>query len=478
MSLPDIVLITVQVSYLLTLLLIPVVLLTRPKQPVSTVAWVMAIINLPLLGALLFIVFGINRVERRAARKQLASDKILRSLPELTQYQLIPGEAESERHVRLMRLATRVAESSPTHGNRVDVMDDTLRTLAYIEEAIQSAKDTLHLEYYIWQPDKTGTRIRDLLIKKAKEGVTVRFLYDGIGSLRLSRRFLQPMLDAGIKVASFLPGANFHERWSINLRSHRKIVIVDGHIGFTGGMNIGDEYIGKDPNLGFWRDTHLRLYGPVVLQLQQVFAEDWYYATNEELTHPEVFPFPSETGNVVAQVVAGEPAGDVGGLHALMFGAINEAREQLLLTTSYFVPTEPLLAALEAAALRGVRVRLMLPAKSDHRSTIFAAHSYYEALMSSGVEIYEYRRGLMHAKTLTIDGDWSMIGSPNFDARSLLLNFEIGVITYDSRTAMQLVEHFEKDMKYAKRVELEPWLKRGPIARLPESIFRLFAPVL
>lgn len=465
-------------GYLLTLALIPVVLLARPKQPVSTVAWIMAIVNLPFVGPLLFLVFGINRVERRAARKQQATSIIHRSLPELTQYQLIPGEAQDPRQVRLMRLATRVAETAPMHGNRIEVLDDTIRTLAYIEEAIRSAKRTLHLEYYIWQPDKTGTRIRDLLIQKAREGVAVRFLYDGIGSLRLSRRFLQPMRDAGIQVASFLPGANLHERWSINLRSHRKIVIVDGLIGFTGGMNIGDEYIGKDPNLGFWRDTHLRLYGPVVLQLQQVFAEDWFYATGEELTQPENFPPPNETGTVVAQVVAGEPAGDSHSFHAILFAAINEAREQLLLTTSYFVPTEPLVAALEAAALRGVRVRLMLPAKSDHPSTVFAAHSYYELLLRSGVEIYEYGRGLMHAKTLAVDDDWSMIGSPNFDARSLLLNFEIAVITYDSRTTLELVEQFQKDLKYAKRVELEPWLKRSAIERLPESICRLFAPVL
>lgn len=478
MSNSDLVWIATTAGYLLTLALIPVVLLARPKQPVSTVAWIMAIVNLPIFGALLFVVFGINRVGRRAARKQQASRTILRALPELTQYQLIPGEAHHPRHVRLMRLATRVAESAPTHGNRVEVLDDTVRTLALIEEAIKSAKQTLHLEYYIWQPDKTGTRVRDLLIQKAKEGVTVRFLYDAIGSLRLSRRFLQPMLDAGIKVASFLPGTSFHERWSINLRSHRKIVIVDGLVGFTGGMNIGDEYIGKDPNLGFWRDTHLRLNGPVVLQLQQVFAEDWFYATNEELTQPDIFPPPNENGTVVAQVVAGEPAGDSHSFHSIMFAAINEAREQVLLTTSYFVPTEPLFAALEAAALRGVRVRLMLPAKSDHPSTLYAARSYYELLLRSGVEIYEYGRGLMHSKTLTIDGDWSLIGSPNFDARSLLLNFEIAVITYDSRTALQLYEQFERDVKYSKRVELEPWLRRSAIERLPESVCRLFAPVL
>ena len=243
-------------------------------------------------------------------------------------------------------------------------------------------------------------------------------------------------------------------------------------------MNIGDEYLGKDPQLGFWRDTHLRLRGPTVLQLQQVFAEDWYYATGEELTNPDLFPPPAEPGNVVAQVIAGEPAGDERAFHAVMFAAINEAREQVLLATSYFVPPESLLTALETASQRGVRVRLLLAGKAAYRWTVLAGRSYYESLLKAGVEIYEYRHGLFHPKTLTIDGKWSLVGSPNFDSRSLMLNFEVAVAMYDSRTASELERHFEQDLARATRIDLETWSNRPQRHVLAENVCRLFAPVL
>ena len=225
-------------GYGLTFLLIPRVLLIKKQYPVSTVAWILAIVLLPYLGGLLFLFFGINQVHRRATHKQQSTQRISRLLPALSQYQLIPGEGLNPQQQRLMRMAQHAAGTVPTFGNQVELLADTHRTLGLIEQAILSATETLHLEYYIWQPDRTGTRLRDLLIRKAEEGVTVRFLYDAIGSLLLSKRFLKPMRQAGIKVASFLPGATFRERWSINLRNHRKIVIVDGQIGFTGRPSV------------------------------------------------------------------------------------------------------------------------------------------------------------------------------------------------------------------------------------------------
>ena len=292
-------------GYLLTLVLIRWVLLMKKRQPASTIAWILAIVALPFLGGVLFLFFGINRVDRRVASKQQDGRTIVK--PRLEQDQATSGDALNDQQRRLMRLAGRISESVPTFGNKIELLIDTNRTLGLIEQAILSAQESLHLEYYIWQPDRTGTRMRDLLVQKAKEGVTVRFLYDGIGSMRLSKRFLQPMREAGIHVASFLPGATWRQRWSLNLRNHRKIVIVDGKTGFTGGMNVGDEYLGKNPHLGYWRDTHLKLLGPAVLQLQHIFVEDWYYATGEKLTQPEIFPRPEEPGDVSAQVLAGQP---------------------------------------------------------------------------------------------------------------------------------------------------------------------------
>lgn len=463
---------------LLTLCLLPSVLMKKKRQPVSTVAWVLVIALVPYLGGLFYLLFGINRVARRTLSKRRAAEVIASNLTELSQYHVLTDEIQDEASRRLARLANKLSDGRPTRENDIEIIPETTRTLAEITTAINAAEHTIHLEYYIWQPDKTGTELRDLLIRKAQAGLTIRFLYDGVGSSRLTRHFLQPMRDAGIAVASFLPGRTFRERWSINLRSHRKIVVVDGKIGFTGGMNIGDEYLGKNPQFGYWRDTHLMMRGPTVLQLQQVFIEDWYFATGEKPVLHELFPKPDVGGHQIAQVVAGGPDSDRETLHGMMFGAINEAVHRITLTTSYFVPTPPLMAALESAAQRGVTVRLLLAGTSAHYSTILAARSYYDILLDGGVEIYEYTEGLLHSKTLTIDGHWSFVGTPNFDARSLLLNFEVGVVLYEQAAATRLEEQFENDLARSKRIRLEGWNERPWSTVLGENFFRMFSPVL
>lgn len=465
-------------GYLATLVLIRWVLLTKKRNPTSSVAWILTIVMLPIFGGVLFLLFGVNKVERRKQERSESLRKFSPEVPTLSQYHAIPEEDEHPQIRQLMRLTKRIAGTSPTQGNRIELLVDTNRTLGLIEQAIQSAQESLHLEYYIWQPDKTGSRVRDLLIEKAKQGVAVRFLFDQIGSMRLGKKFLQPMRDAGIQVAPFLPGQTLRERFSFNLRSHRKIVIVDGEIGFTGGMNIGDEYLGKNKKLGYWRDTHMRLTGPTVLQLQQVFAEDWYFATREELTDAKLYRPPHSDGNVTAQVVAGEPAGQVDVFYTLMFAAINEAQDRITLATSYFVPPAALATALETAAMRGVKVRLLLTGRSANPTSLHAARSYYNDLLEAGVEIHEYTRGLLHSKTLTVDGRWSLVGTPNFDARSLILNFEVALTMYDSGIALELEEQYAADLKWSERITLESRAKIPRWRILWENTCRLFAPVL
>lgn len=465
-------------GYLLTLLLVPFVLLQRRKEPVARVAWIMAIVNLPFLGSLFFIIFGINRVHRRVADKQASNTELGLSLVGFWEHQVIPPDALNEQSQRLLRLATLAARTRPCIGNSVEILTDTNRTLGLIEQAILGAQETINLEYYIWQPDRTGRKLRDLLIRRAKEGVKIRFLYDGVGSMYLGKKFLKPMHDAGIQIAGALPGSSFRERWSINLRNHRKIVIVDGRTGFTGGMNIGNEYLGRDTSIGYWRDTHLSLRGPAVLQLQQVFAEDWYYATGEQLTGSEWFPPPVDVGDDIAQVVAGGPDRDVSVFHALFFAAINEAHHSITLATSYFIPSAALQIALEVAAARGVRVRLLMQGKGAHKFMVTAARAFYGPLLDCGVEIYEFNTGEMHAKTLTIDGNWSLVGSPNFDNRSLLLNFEVAVILYSPRCAAQLESQFEHDLARSHRIDADTWPNRSAVTKATEEFLRLFSPVL
>jgi cardiolipin synthase len=464
-------------GYLLTLLLLRWVLLTKKEQPSSTVAWVMTIVLVPYVGGLLFLVFGINRVDRRARLKVAADRAIERQLPSVTPYQVLPDELDDPLSRTLMRLAARVGRTAPVGGNEVRLLTDTRQAFALIEEAIASAEESLHLEYYIWQRDRTGTRLRDLIVSKAREGVRVRFLFDGVGSLFLNNRFLKPMRDAGIRVAAFLPGATVRERWSLNLRNHRKIVVADGRVGFTGGMNIGDEYLGLSRDRGYWRDAHLRVEGPAVLQLQQVFAEDWFFATSEPLTDLALYPDPGEPGNVVAQVVTGGPTGPSNPTRLVLFEAIGQARHSIHLTTGYFVPPLELARALEAAALRGVRVRLMVPGRSSYLWTIYAGRSYYDSLLAAEAEIYEYRRGAMHAKTLTVDGRWSLVGSANLDSRSLMLNFEAGLAIDDPRTADQLERQFDDDVKDCLAIDPDLWTTRPSWRGMAENTFRMFAPL-
>lgn len=465
-------------GYLLTWFLIPGLLMNRRKPAASVVAWSMTILLMPLVGSFLFLLLGLNRVERRRVSRLDSARRLGQRIQEWSQYDLLPGEETSELSRGMSMLAHRLTDARPTQGNSVVVFAETSETMDAIDRAVQEALDSIHLEYYIFQPDETGKRLRDMLIAKAQAGVKVRFLYDSLGSMRLHREFLRPMSEAGIQVATFLPGQSLRERWSLNLRSHRKIIVVDGQIGFTGGMNIGDEYLGRDPVLGYWRDTHLRLTGPAVLQLQQVFVEDWFFATNEALISTPIFSEPEHWGDEIVQVVSGGPDRDTEPFHSLFFSAINSSERQVLLTTSYFVPTPALEMALENAALRGVRVKILVPQRSAHPLMIVAGRWFYDSLMASGAEIYEYHKGLLHSKTITIDGEWSMVGSPNFDARSVTLNFEIGACLHGPRMASLLEGHFTNDLQGATKIDPKEWRNRAWWRKLAEGVCRLFSPQL
>ena len=491
-------------GYLLTLVLVRWVLLLKKDSPASTVAWIMAIALVPYLGGLLFLIFGVNRVSRRAALKSAGDARIDAVTPSLAEYRVFPSESDQEPDRTLMRLQTAVGRFPAVGGNRVEVLDDTNRTLGLIRRAIENATHSVHLEYYIWRPDRTGTALRDLLVAKAAAGVSVRFLYDGIGSLWLTKRWLAPLRGAGAEVAAFLPGAGFRERWSLNLRNHRKVIVVDGREAFTGGMNIADEYLGlsagrgwfggvKKTDRAWWRDTHLRVEGPAALQLQQVFAEDWFFATGKELggefAGGRLFPDPAASGKTAGSAVCQcVPSGPVGptakgertaprDLPNLFLTAITSARTSIDLTTGYFVPPLAIAQALEAAAWRGVRVRLLVPGVGGKPWTIFAGRSDYECLLRAGVEIHEYRGGTLHAKTLTVDGTWSLVGSANLDARSFYLNFEVGLALYDDPTAERLSARFTADTAKAERIEADAWARRAGWRVLAENFCRMFAPV-
>lgn len=465
------------------LLAIPclVVLLRFQRPPQSAVAWLMSLVLLPYAGPALFLLFGLNRVTRnrkfrRRRRGQVERRRGGRPSP-------AGIEPQPERfQQRVTELTRRLSGGEPTSGNDVQLLADSQAAFAAMERAIDEAQAFIHVEYYIYRPDRVGTRIRDLLIRKAGQGVKVRFLYDGIGSWGLSRGFLRPMRDCGIAIAPFLAGRGLSDRWSFNLRNHRKLVIVDNQVAYTGGLNVGDEYLGRNPRWGYWRDTQLQLRGPVVGELAEVFAEDWSISSGERLdglhdAHSSSAPRQADVG-VQAHVIADGPDRTTRPLRMVLLAALLEAERSITLSTGYFVPPPALQEALRTAASRGVRVRLLVAGPSTYWYSLWAGRSYYQELLDAGAEVYEYEKGLFHAKVVTIDGCWSLVGTPNFDFRSLDLNFEVAVAFADERVATELERQFEADLAGARRINRERWSRRPAWRVCGENFCRLFAPLL
>ncbi|MBE7559764.1 cardiolipin synthase [bacterium] len=330
---------------------------------------------------------------------------------------------------------------------------------------------------YILASDATGQEFAEVLCRKAREGVRVRLLLDGVGCLRLSSALVRRLREAGVRVEFFLPIRKWNRFWNFNLRNHRKIIVVDGRTGFCGGLNLADEYRGRSRVYGPWQDAHMQVDGPAATQLQWVFAEDWYFACGEELGS-EYFPEQGSVGEDVVQVVASGPDRDVEIMYEFFFTAITTARESVWIITPYFVPDRAMLLALMTAARRGVDVTLLVPERCDHRVVQWAGRYYYEDVLAAGVKIFEYPDGTLHAKVMLVDGAWATVGSANMDIRSFRLNFEVNLIVFGRDIAERVAAAFARDLKISRPVVLEAFRRRGRRRRLLENVFRLVSPML
>ncbi|HEY8042306.1 MAG TPA: cardiolipin synthase [Polyangiaceae bacterium] len=464
------------------LLLIPLVLVRR-KEPSSTIAWILALVFLPAVGSILFLLFGRDRV-RWSARRKLELDAAVRAQVSASREEQvdpdplaqIPVQSDLER--ALFRVGARLTHQRPTGGNLVDVLVDGQATYDAIGAAIDAAAHHVHAQYYLIRNDATGAWFRDRLVAAAKRGVTVRLLLDGFGCFALGRRWRRPLREAGVRVADFLPMRSVLLQ-PVNLRNHRKIVVVDGEIAFTGGYNVGDEYKGQMKGLGSWRDVHLRIAGPAAAELQRVFFQDWAFATGEPIEPKEYFARdPPARGNATIAIVPSGPDTRNEAIHRMFFGAIVGAQREVRVTTPYFVPTESLMVAMELAAMRGVDLELILPARSNHAVTWHAGRSFYAQLLEAGVELHEYQPGIVHAKTMVADRQVALVGSANMDLRSFRLNFEVHALIHDATTATRLCETFDDDLARCRRIDVEAWRSRGAVVRLKEGASRLVSPLL
>ena len=442
----------------------------QKREPVATLSWLLGLAALPVLGFLIYQIFGPQKIKRHRLRRSR------NRMPHEASAQLV-GQGDAAEMAKL-GLATTGLPPSTAHSVRLLV--DGAATYAALLEDIRQAREHIHLEYYIYLPDVTGAALRDALVERARAGVKVRLLLDAVGSSKTKARFFAPLLEAGGELAWFHP-SHFGRIWTrtwVNMRTHRKIVVIDGRIGFTGGINITDEE-NDALRTDAYRDLHLRIDGDAVRMLQVVFVEDWMYATQtRDLIAGLMRNLPEKRpGPIAAQALPSGPDSSWQSIHRVHVAAIHAAQHRIWLATPYFVPGEAAMMALTSAALSGLDVRLLVPKRSDSLLVTLAARSYYDELLAAGVKVYEYGPRMLHTKALLVDDDIALIGTANFDNRSFRLNFEVSMLFRDAGIATELASLIEHEFAHAPRVRddrLRPLFR----ARLPEALARLGSPLL
>jgi cardiolipin synthase len=466
------------------------ILLTK-HRPVSAVLWLAVVWAFPYGGALAYLSIGVDRVRRGAASRQAAKALVAQRAklhPTLDRLAVDYRSTESKQGVEhpaghIFRATDpAVRPNRVFRGNKAQLLVDGEQYYPSLFEAIASARSSIHLQTFIIGRDHVGRELLELLIGRAKAGVECRLLYDRFGSTRAHvTRFFEPARRSGVYVCSITQANPFKGRFQINLRNHRKIAVIDGHIGYAGGINIHHHNLdGRGRKMGI-RDYHLRLEGPAVSDLQLQFIEDWHFASREspdQLLEPVFFPQLQSVGNALVQVVPGGPDLTGHGLADAIFGAIVAARQAITIVTPYFVPDEPLIQALRYAALRGVHVKLVLPLKSNHWYTEYAARSLYTPLLKVGVHIFERRPPFMHAKALLVDDAYAMLGSANLDYRSLHLNFETNVEIADAEFISTLTAQIDSEIERSREVAFSVHQNRSLPKRLVENFCYLFQPML
>lgn len=460
--------------YLAVILFTIVIVLLDNRNPVKTMAWVLVLVFLPVVGLAFYFFFGRNTRKERLISKKGFSRLSKRPMAE---YQAQEALVDFTGRNQLIPFFHRVSNALPFEGNDVQVFTDGYSMYQELFRRIAKAKHHIHLEFYIFENDAVGRLLRDLLIDKAREGVSVRLLYDDVGCWDVNPMFYDEMLCEGIEVRSFLKVRFPQFTSKVNYRNHRKLAIIDGKVGFIGGMNIALRYL-KGVPWGVWRDTHICLKGKAVYGIQTAFLTDWFAVDRTLLTSAQYFPKMDTVGTSVAQIVTSDPVGE---WHDIMLGlvkAISCAQRYIYVETPYFLPTEQVMAAFQTAALSGVDVRLMIPKKADAFITHKGTMSYLDELMKSGVKVYFYRAGFLHSKLWVADDEWASVGSTNLDFRSFEHNFEANAFFYDEKTVCAMKEIFLEDMKKCMTLSQKIWDKRSFKNKIVESVVRLLAPLL
>lgn len=467
------------VVYLVLVLCVIGFVISENRNPLKTLGWVTALLLFPVGGIILYFVFGrsirnVRMISRRNRRKLLKHEGS-QPLPKLD------GSLSPENRQRI-RLAYSIGAANLYTGNDIRLFSDGATHFEALFHDLSNAREYINLQFYIIACDPLGRRLRDILIQRARAGVKVRVIYDYIGSFDARRRdFFQRMKENGVEVHSFFRLSFPSHVNRLNWRNHRKVVVIDGCVGYIGGMNVAERYVSGGSS-GKWRDSAARVSGPCVAALQYHFAVDWKFMGHDLLCDPIGGCYgqllPDTVSDVTLQVLASGPNDRWGNMTLLFYKAISTARRRVWLQTPYFLPSDGLMKALESAALAGVDVRVMMPRRSDSRVLTYASHSYIEECLLAGIKVYLYDAGMLHAKVLIVDDDFSTLGSTNFDFRSLEHNFEENLVMYSREINSRLVASFGEDSRDCSRLKLSEWNRRPRSHRTQESLYRLLSPIL
>lgn len=462
------------IIYIISVVGTVIVVISENRNPLKSIAWIVVLLFFPIGGLLFYFFLG------RDFRKQKMISR--KSLKKINQYSF-PFKTIPERlglplaSAQEAKLLYNINHAKLYPDNHVDVFTNGKDMFESMIRDIEKAKETIHIEFYIFQDDTLGRRIRNLLAEKVKEGLEVRVIYDHVGCWSVDKKFFAGMEKDGIQTRAFL---KVHFRAlanKINYRNHRKIVVIDGRIGYIGGMNIADRYV-DGYEWGPWRDTQIRILGPGVQGLQSAFSVDWYFTDRTLLKDPKYFPLIPSAGNISVQIATSGPIGEWKEIMLGIFKAITNAKKYVYIQTPYFLPTEGLLLAIQSAALSNVDVRLMLPARADSYLVQVGSFSYIRAMLNAGVKVYFYNTGFLHAKMIAVDDEFCSVGSANMDFRSFEHNFEANAFIYDKSKTRELKNIFLADQHHSSRVSVREWRNRPIRQRALESVVRLFSPML
>ncbi|CAM3219207.1 cardiolipin synthase [Filibacter tadaridae] len=477
--------ISVTAVLILNIFLAIALIFLERRDPTSTWAWLLVLFFIPFFGFFIYLLLG-RQLRKKHLFRWEGRNKI--GIEQLIDYQIeaIEDDTLEFRHddtaeyKDMIYLHLRNNHAVLTQDNDVQVFNDGKAKFDSLIHDLESAKDHIHFQYYILRLDNLGTRILEVLIRKAKQGVKVRVLFDDIGSRGLYKRHLQALVDEGGEVEAFFPAILPLINPRLNYRNHRKIVVIDGRIGYVGGFNVGDEYLGLNRKFGYWRDTHLRIEGSAIHPLQTRFILDWNQASgNQDIEYAEhFFPAIPRKGSVAMQIVSSGPDSEWEQIKDGYLKMIFRAKEYIYIQTPYFIPDISFLDALRIACLSGVDVRIMIPNKPDHMFVYWATYSNVGKLLKAGARVYIYENGFLHTKQIVVDDEVSTVGTANIDVRSFKLNFEINAFIYDREKCHELKELFEQDMQLSTELTLVAYEDRKRFIKMKESVSRLLSPIL